>query len=348
MKKLRIEVFFLTVLHMLVDGICSTTIYASLYKDNIILPTIVFIGYNVLAFMMQPLVGFLVDTVKKERLLVLGSLFLVVTGSLLGNIPYLCLLFLGLGNALFHVSAGKITITNSNQKLSLLGVFVSLGVVGLTLGMLYYQFSSLLVILITLTILIGGCYYLIFHQKKEFLDETQKKQSLNLSLTNIKIVMIVGVIIIVMFRGIIGKYTVFNWADEAYLVLLVAIATALGKLLGGVLADKIGITKTILISGLGSLGFLLFARDSIIGGLLGILLFNMTMPITLYLLYKMMPRYEATAFGLAAMVLFPGYVIGMYLQEYPTRYNLIILIASLLTIIFVILFSKEVNKSEFY
>ena len=132
MKKLR-RSFFLTVLHMLVDGICSTTIYASLYKDNIILPTIVFIGYNVLAFMMQPLVGFLVDTVKKERLLVLGSLFLVVTGSLLGSIPYLCLLFLGLGNALFHVSAGKITITNSNQKLSLLGVFVSLGVVGLTL-----------------------------------------------------------------------------------------------------------------------------------------------------------------------------------------------------------------------
>ena len=81
MKKLRIEVFFLTVLHMLVDGICSTTIYASLYKDNIILPTIVFIGYNVLAFMMQPLVGIIVDTVKKERLLELGSLFLVVTGA---------------------------------------------------------------------------------------------------------------------------------------------------------------------------------------------------------------------------------------------------------------------------
>ncbi len=348
MKKSTIEVLFLTILHMLVDGICSATIYASLYKDNIILPIIAFVGYNVLAFMIQPFLGMLIDTYKKERLLVLGSLFLVIMGSLLGRLPYLCLLFLGFGNALFHTSAGKITIMNSNQKLTLLGAFVSLGVIGLTLGLLYYQFSPLLFIFIILTVVIGGCYYLITHVKKDFLDVIPIHQRQMQPLTNQKIIITIGILIIVMFRGIIGKYTLFSWQDKTYLVLLVAIATALGKLLGGIIADKIGITKTILISGLSSLGFLLFARDSIIGGLLGILLFNMTMPITLYLLVKMIPRYEATAFGLAAMILFPGYVIGMYLQGYPTMYDWIILIVAILTIIFIVLFSKGVSKHEFY
>lgn len=346
MKKTTMEVLVLTILHMLVDGICATTIYASLYKEAIILPIIVFVGYNVLAFMLQPILGMVIDTHKKERLFVLGSLFLVIVGALLGSIPYLCLLFLGLGNALFHVSAGKITIINSNQKLTLLGVFVSLGVIGLTIGMLYYEFSSLLLILIILTIMMGGCFYFINRQEKNILYETQEIDSQILTLTNKRIAIILGIIIIVFFRGMIGKYTLFHWADEAYYLLFIAIATALGKILGGILADKIGIIKTIFISGIGSLGLLLFAKNEVIGGLLGILLFNMTMPITLYLLYKMMPRYEATAFGLAAMILFPGYVIGMYLQTYPAMYSGILLGATILTILFVILFSKEVNKNE--
>ena len=346
MKRLTLEVLVLTILHMLVDGICAATIYASLYKDNLMLPIIVFVGYNVLAFMLQPLMGIMIDTYKKERLLVLGSLALVIMGALLGKIPYLCLLLLGLGNALFHTSAGKITIKSSNNKLSLLGIFVSLGVIGLTVGMLYSTSSILLVILIILTLITGGCFYFMNRRNKGFLFTEQIVTTHEMSFKNKNLLIILGIIVVVMFRGMIGKYTIFHWANQSYLILFVAIATALGKALGGIMADKVGIKATIIISGVGSLGLLLFARNTMIGGLLGILLFNMTMPITLYLLYKRMPKYEATAFGLAAMILFPGYVIGMYLQGYPVLYNLVISVATIVTIIFVIYSIKGVNENE--
>lgn len=343
-KKLTNEVLILTILHLLVDGICATTIFGALYKDNLLLPIIVFVGYNFLAFMMQPLIGLMIDTYKREKLLVLVSLLIVILGSLLGSIPYLSLVFLGLGNALFHTSAGKITIDNSQNKLSLLGIFVSLGVVGLTIGTLYASFAYLLLILISLTLLIGIGFYFINQNYQQLLvnDQQETKETFNLNSKNSLI--IVGIIVIVMFRAIMGKYTVFTWSTSSQLILTTAIFIALGKAIGGIVADKIGIKWTIIISGLGSLVFLIFARDSIWGGLIGILLFNMTMPITLYLLYKMMPGYKTTAFGLAAMILFPGYVIGIFLQNYASLYNIILISITALTVILVIIFVREMQK----
>ena len=292
--------------------------------------------------MTQPLIGLFIDTHNKEKMLVLLSLIITITGSLIYKIPYLSLVLLGLGNSLFHTAGGKITIDALPNKLSLLGIFVSLGVIGLTIGTLYYQIDFILTIFITVTLLCGILLYLINRDNKEI-----EKTNIEVFTPNFKNVgVILIILLLVMFRGIIGKYTVFSWTNTNEMILYLAIAIALGKALGGIVADLIGIRWTITVSGIISVLFLVLGRDNLILGSLGIFFFNMAMPITLYLLYKQMGEYRANAFGLAAMIIFPGLDIVMYLQEKPELYDIILITTSVITISAIILLTKEVRKNE--
>jgi hypothetical protein len=58
-----------------------------------------------------------------------------------------------------------------------------------------------------------------------------------------------------------------------------------GKALGGIISDLIGVRKTAIISTVGALPFLLFGDNYMIISLLGVLMFSMTMSITLALFF---------------------------------------------------------------
>ena len=79
-----------------------------------------------------------------------------------------------------------------------------------------------------------------------------------------------------------------------------------GKALGGILTDRIGIKKTVLLSTVGALPFLVFVDKVMAVSLIGIMLFSMTMAVTLGIIVSKMKTRPGVAFGLTTVGLFAG------------------------------------------
>ena len=108
------------------------------------------------------------------------------------------------------------------------------------------------------------------------------------------------------------------------------LATACGKALGGILADRFGWVRVAISALIISAPLLSFFPGIPLLAISGIFLLQMTMPITLTALSNMLPGRSATAFGLSVLALIIG-VIPSYSGAKPILDNKWII----LTIIFV-------------
>jgi len=90
--------------------------------------------YHVLAFGLQPVFGLAVDAAGTPRLAaVLGCL--VSAGALLFPAsPGLAIVVAGIGNAIFHVGGGVVSLRLTPHRAAAPGIFVAPGSLGLLLG----------------------------------------------------------------------------------------------------------------------------------------------------------------------------------------------------------------------
>jgi len=120
-------------------------------------------------------------------------------------------------------------------------------------------------------------------------------------------------------------------------------AAMLGKILGGVIDKIIGVNKTIVITMVLAAILLVLFNNNFVLSLIGILLFNCSMPLTLYLINKVLNNNEGFGFGLLAAILFPGYLLSMIGFEDIAIYTMII-IGSILSIVFVIISNNKFKE----
>ena len=106
-----------------------------------------------------------------------------------------------------------------------------------------------------------------------------------------------------------------NGGGASEYVLLFPCVFALGKLLGGLCADRLGYGNTVLAIFL--LGFLALQGEGLAPALLLALSWNMTMPLTLRLLHRCRPDRPGLMFGLAAGCLLPGHFFREHLTVLP-------------------------------
>ncbi len=129
--------------------------------------THVFIIYNVMAFLTQPLTGWIADVCMKQSLplcllsgrrLVWASGGLLAAAVLMSTVMELTDLFtlplfivvallLGAGNSLFHVWGGKVVAVATGNDMRALGVFVSTGAFGLAVAAVCCSLPLLYVLL---------------------------------------------------------------------------------------------------------------------------------------------------------------------------------------------------------
>ena len=150
-----------SVQHFLVDGLCVCCLFLlaraygdclAAYGDRLGMEAVLM--YSVLAFVSQPLTGMIADGLKaRHRLLVVSSLLLtlavaaasliallmtealkVMEGAVGEWLLMLVAVLLGAGNSLFHVWGGKQTVVCMGNDMRALGVFVSTGALGLSVG----------------------------------------------------------------------------------------------------------------------------------------------------------------------------------------------------------------------
>jgi len=285
----------------------------------------IFLFYNILAFLPQPLFGFLIDKTSPKHFVSIGMAMLAIGFLFVDVSIWAAIVFLGLGNAIFHVAGGKMII-NASEKKWPLGAFVAPGAIGLAIAWAFPRNDKLSAIIFLLAVLALTGFQFAKITVIERSDETKP--------IHVPWLLLIGIAVVI--RAFLGKYVTYE-ITWVYWALLAGCAAGLGKFIGGFLADRFGVTITVMISTILGIASLFFTSNIIIS-LVGILAINIAMPVTLYLIVRSMPRYTGTAFGIAAMALIPGFYAGVFLAG---SYFILITIGLMLLNITIIVFANH-------
>ena len=322
-----------SVAHFLVDALCVTTLFSSGAEGERLLIGVLL--YNTLAFSTQCAVGLLTDRIGHCRTLELAAFALVILGFALPLPFYARIALVGVGNSIFHVAAGTVTLRQNGGKAWQLGVFVAPGAFGVTLGTLYPRFGWLLSALMLL------CGTLILLRKAD--EETAARAETKQKAGAFPLLPVLLLACAVAVRALGGVAVAFPWKQTALDAFLLTFFVFAGKTAGGFVCDKIGAVRSAWLTIPLAAICVAFFSASMPLSLIGQLLLNLTMPLTLWLLYRLTPNAPGFAFGLAASALWPGTIAGqaLGLSGAPMR---ICVIASFCFGIFAVLYANAVLR----
>lgn len=259
---------------------------------------------------------------------------------------------LGTGNAFFHAGAGVYVMQTDERycrKGRMLGVFVAPGAMGIFLGgflgRTFPMFSELGKIAFYLMIILVFVLRSVTmwldrvsdrrRMAKEANTETTVKdgnpalrpcQRENVTETTVKggnhgifaggqkkygALLIICCFAVVVLRSAVGLRISFDWNNTFVTGLTVTLAVVLGKMAGGFTAAGTGSFATSFISLLPAAVLFCFPGSQICS-LIALFCFNMTMPVTLYILYKELPGQKGFVFGLLTFGLFLGALPSLF------------------------------------
>ena len=224
-------------------------------------------------------------------------------------------------------------------------LFVSGGSFGLITGKLLskYKVNVVYIIIINLLMIIP---LLISRKFKKQID-SKNLEEYNYANKNINYKLIIFYsTLVVIIRAYMGYGIPTTWNKTVLQTIMLFCFMGVGKALGGILIDHIGIRKTAFISTLGSLPFLIFGNNLMFISLIGIMFFSMTMAITLGLIVSVLKKHPGVAFGFTTL--------GLFLGTFPIffhRVNSVIvnsIIVTVLTLVCVIILSVICRKENKY
>ena len=271
--------------HFLVDGICAWAMLGRFCGDYGGL-----LVYNFCAFALQLPLGAVLDRLggRKTPLIFAGvGCLLTALGSLIHPAV------LGLGNALFHVGGG-VDVIRDGGKCEKLGVFVAPGALGLYLGGLLVGQRPWL--LIPAALVMAALLRLVRCPGEISTAPSQKQP----------ILLAICCFLVVVLRSFVGFQVAFAW-KAGWLALAAVLMVVLGKMAGGAFAARFG-ARWVTVCSLGIAAVCYWLGNIPIFGLLALFCFNMTMPLTLYSLWRQFPEYPGSVFGSLTLALFLGFL----------------------------------------
>lgn len=315
-------------LHFLVDALCCCCMLLLVKSSDCNALLGVYLTYNVVAFMTQPLTGMVADRLQRRHwLLMAASLLLalaVLTAALIvalgwnrlsPDMLYVVAVLLGGGNSLFHVWGGKQVAVATDNDIRALGVFVSTGAFGLSVGALCCSWPVLFAFLLLIPLL--SVAYLHVEPSPTTVagsspttvaDAPHPKPAYG---PVVVWTAVVAVAAVVLFRSFIGEKLTTGIDKTQLLILLFGAVSMAGKMAGGWIALRLGIVRALAVV-LAAFALCFLLRDtSVVVVLAGLFLINCTMPVTLYWANALLPGREGLAFGLLAAVLVPGYLLAV-------------------------------------
>lgn len=332
-------------IHLVTEIICFY--YLSNVINSYIVWLIPFI-YDGLAFVPQALLGKLNDKYPKLNIGIIGTILLLIAIYIYGytnsNI-FISLIILCLGNACIHVRGAEVTLKNSYGKMSHSAIFVSGGSFGVILGKLLGTTSipkwCLLILALTMI------PFIILADMYESSKSPPKLESFNYHKENTKLSLIIlGSVLVVTIRGFMGYGIPTSWNKTIIEAIIFYFTMGIGKALGGILIDSIGIRKTSLISTLLAIPFLCFGNNYMLISLIGVMFFSMTMSITLGLLVSALPKSPGLAFGLTTIGLFLGTVPIFFFKLSQTINIILIITLSILCLFILLSITRKKDKYD--
>jgi MFS transporter, FSR family, fosmidomycin resistance protein len=315
MEKNRIVIFMYIVGHFAVDFACAFLLYQIIYGTEHWYPCLLY--YNFCAFALQMPFGLLADRWNRNGLCAAIGCGMVALAFGLGNVTLIAAVIVaGIGNGLFHVGGGIDVLNISREKAFLLGVFVSPGALGIYLGTVFGKKAILpegLVILVLL--IIAATILAAYYAKRHSFCSDNVPVSFQ-GISSFKVFLAIGCLLtVVCLRSYIGMISNFPWKGRGAWGILFIGAVVFGKMAGGFLADRFGMIKASVISLVLASILYLFA-DYPLTGIFAVFFFNMTMPITLWALTRILKGSKGFSFGLLTFGLFLGFT-PVYLKLDP-------------------------------
>lgn len=279
------------------------------YGDSVQLWLMPFI-YDAMAFVPQSLLGYFSDKFRKLNLGLIGSVLLAigVAGCSVDFLPgrYTELIILCIGNACNHVNGAEVTLRCSEGKLSHSAIFVGGGSFGVICGKIIGS-TALPFVFICLLSLSAIPFVLLAETYTDKNSDDGLCKGFNYSSDKIPpALVIILAVFVVAVRGYMGYGIPTAWNKTLIQTVLLYVTMGIGKMAGGILADLFGVKKVAMLSASFALPFLLAGDRIMLVSLIGVMLFSMTMSITLAILVSALNRAPGLAFGLTTIGLFMG------------------------------------------
>lgn len=295
-----------TAMHFLVDLSCIFYLMGMVYTrlpgpDARVQAAVI---YNMFAFALPAVLGLAADLAGKNAAVSCLGCLMICLNYLIIPQPWVSVALIGIGNGLFHIGGGR-QILQDSERYTPCGIFIASGALGVFLGrnmvagfrqVFYISMWILLAVSVVILAVMGA------KQWKHGYRSVLRRQKVTTVLIGISLL----IFLVVIIRSYYGFVAVYSWNNSFVTGLIFTLCIALGKASGGIAADHLGIRKAMILS-LGGAGILaLFAAESPVAGCLSILLFNMTMPVTLTMLASVWKELPGFAFGVLMLALFLG------------------------------------------
>ncbi len=323
------KLWLLRIAHFCVDFGCAF-LCLGYAEENIHLYLLI---YNFCAFALQMPFGLLVDRFGKQYKVAGAGVLITAVSMFFLNHPLLGCITAGVGNALFHVGGGVYVLKGCKDKCTPLGEFVAPGALGLFLGGYftseweYIRPVALFVLFLMAAVLLFG--------KSEEAAAAEPSGMTTPSLTKKSVAALILLFLVVFLRSAAGFQFGFTW-KTGVAALLFAVAVMCGKELGGALSDRFGMSRSSLVSLLLSGIFFIFSGNSAVCGILAVLFFNCTMPVTLFAAYKTVKQLPGFSFGLLTFALFLGLLpsyFGFSMSAYAAAFGVAASVVSVLLLL---------------
>lgn len=298
--------------HMAVDLSCAFLVYTYvLGGDQWYLWLLL---YNFCAFALQMPIGAAADRLDRNSCVAVGGCAGVLAGLLLGiaGFPAGAAVVAGIGNACFHVGGGIDVLNHSERRAAPLGIFVAPGALGIFLGTMFGRAGTEAAVWIGgLLILSAVVIRAAAGREKLWLSSGNAPFSFSVPSSSVSsgrtLMAAACFLAAVILRSYSGMIQNFPWKETlAGSGFILAGAVVLGKMAGGVLADKWGIQRTAFRSMCAAaVGFLCLVYPA--AGILAVFFWNMSMPLTLWAVSKVFPGAKGFGFGLLTFGLFVGF-----------------------------------------
>ncbi len=272
--------------------------------------------YNFCAFALQMPIGLLADRFNHNAICAAIGCGLVALAFPFGAMTIPAAILAGVGNGMFHIGGGIEVLNAGKEKPTLLGIFVSPGALGIYLGTLLGKQKGLPVMVAIIGLIVMLLLILILQY---IVCKSFRSDNTALTLQGLEapwVLAAVGsLLLVVILRSYIGMTAAFPWKSNALWAGLSVGAVVLGKLFGGILAVPLGVKKTSILS-LGLAAVLFLFSDVPALGIAAMFFFNMTMPLTLWGVARLLAGCKGFSFGLLTFGLFLGFV-PPYLELAP-------------------------------
>jgi len=299
--------------HALTDAGCGFLVAYYLKSGEYERSAVVFLIllYNTLAFAGQTPVGWIVDLLGTYRRAAIAGVLLVAQGLVVcPGWALAAVILAGVGNALFHVGAGALVLNGSQNRSTESGVFVGPGAAGLCLGLCLGAWRVPAHYVLAALLLLAAPYLLRVARPlvavRSELPRIESRWALPVILCGCFLLGSVAI------RALVGFTVSGAWRGVSQEVLIaLALAACLGKMAGGFVGDRLGWATTSVVALVLSAPLISVLVGSPAGAVAGMLLFQMTMAVTLKAMHHVLPDRPGLAFGLPCLAIWIGVVPKM-------------------------------------